>query len=97
MPNCAGKDFSITTRSKSFAPCRIHPHVFSFLAKKSQSPDFKKQLLRRLKGVGDTKTLKLQIEEYATFLTQARAELLAKLEASSAADIEREVNSRFQA
>lgn len=78
-------------------PCRIHPHVFSFAVKRSQAADFRKQLLRRLKGIGDTKTVKFQIEEYAAFLTAARTELLAKLEASAASDIEAEVNTRTQA
>ena len=79
------------------ALCRIHPHVFSFALKKSPGPDFKKQLSSRLKGVGNTKTVAFQIEEYAALLMQSRAELLTKIEASPASNIEGEVNSSLQA
>ena len=54
-------------------------------------------MLSRLKSVGDARTVKFQIEEYAALLTQARTELLAKLDASPASDIAEEVDKRSQA
>lgn len=76
--------------------CRVHPHIFSFALKRSQAPDFKKQLLRRLKGGDTTAATKAQAEEYASLMLQARLDLLTRLEASPASDLDIQVNQEIQ-
>ena len=72
--------------------CRIHSHVFSFASKQSQMPDFQRQVLKRCKGTGDIKTVKFQVQEYATHLSNARADLLSKAQASAASDIATDIS-----
>lgn len=77
-------------------PSRIHPHIFSATRKTSKPPDFKKQILRRLKQEGDTKRSKQLAENFALNLSTARTELLRQLDVPPLSDAEPAVSEAFQ-
>lgn len=69
--------------------------MYSFPEKKSVAPDFKKQLLQRLKPEAQDKKTKARAEEFAVELQKKRADLLQELTAPPVSDVSESVTRKF--